>query len=313
MTDGVTVTEVGPRDGLQSLGQQVPTSVKIAIVEELLQAGLRSIEITAFARPDVIPALSDAEEVLSAIPSRYGVDRRVLVPNLRGAERAIAAGPDTLVALVTASESYSRRNQNRGVDELVDEVGRIARLGTEAGLRVEVVLGTAFFCPYEGAIPEEHVERLVQRLLDHRVDGICLGASAGLADPAHVHRLCSRLLQRWPDVPLGLHLHDSNGMALASVVRAHDAGVRRFESAICGIGGGIAMPPGMTVGNVPTEDLVHMLCAMGLPTGLELEPIIAAAGRVAALLGIEPRSHAARGGTPGAVLARARKGEATTA
>ncbi len=301
----VIITEVGPRDGLQSLGRTVPTRDKVAMVETLIAAGLRSIEVTGFARSDVVPALADAEEVLAAIPARPGLDRRVLVPNARGAHRAVDAGPDTLVALLTASESYNRRNQNRGVDELVEEVGRTAAVGREAGLPVEVVLGTAFFCPYEGPIAQERVESLVERLVELGVRAVCLGDSTGMADPAHTYRLCRRLLERWPDVPLALHLHDTNGMALANVLRGWDAGVRRFESAICGIGGGIAMPPGMAMGNLPTEDLVHMLSAMRIATGLDLDRVVAAGQRVATLLGIDARSHALRGGTPAAVRSRA--------
>lgn len=304
-TEPVTITEVGPRDGLQSLGRSIATDGKVAMIEALIAAGLRSIEVTGFARPDVVPALADAEAVLAGVPARPGLDRRVLVPNARGARRAVDAGPDTLVALITASESYSRRNQNRGVEELIDEIGRIASVGDDAGLPVDAVIGTAFFCPYEGPIAEERVESLVERLVERGVRAVCLGASVGMADPAHTYRLCQRLAQRWPDLPLALHLHDTNGMALANALRGLDAGVRRFESAICGIGGGIAMPPGMAVGNVPTEDLVHMLSAMDVPTGLDLDAVLSAGRRVADLLGIDPRSHALRGGTPAAVRARA--------
>lgn len=300
----VVITEVGPRDGLQSLARSLPTGDKVAMIEALIAAGLRSIELTGFARSQVVPALADAEAVLAAVPARAGLDRRVLVPNMRGAQRAVAAGPDTLVALLTASESYSRRNQNRGVAELVEEAGRVVAVGRDAGLPVDAVIGISFFCPYEGHVPEDRVEWIVAQLVDHGVRSVCLGASVGMADPAHTYRLCRRLGERWPELPIALHLHDTNGMALANAVRGMDAGIRRFESAICGIGGGIAMPPGMAVGNVPTEDLLHLLDAMGVPSGLDLDEVLAAGRQVAALLGIAPRSHALRGGTRASIRAR---------
>ncbi len=300
----VVITEVGPRDGLQSLATPIATEEKVAMIETLIAAGLRSIEVTGFARPDVVPALADAEAVLAAILPRPGLDRRVLVPNVRGAQRAVSAGPDTLVALLTASESYSRRNQNRGVIQLVEDACRIVAIGSDAGLPVDAVIGIAFFCPYEGPIPGERIESIAERLVSCGVRSICLGASVGMADPAHTYRLCRRIGERWPDLPLALHLHDTNGMALANAVRGLDAGVRRFESAICGIGGGVAMPPGMAVGNVPTEDLVHMLSAMGVPTGLDLDAVLEAGRQVGQLLAVDPVSHALRGGTPAAVRER---------
>lgn len=304
----VTVTEVGPRDGLQSFPRPVSTDDKIRIIERLVEAGFASIEVTSFSRPDVVPHLADAEQVAARLPRCSRVDYRALVPNRRGAERAVAAGLDTLVALLTVTESYSRKNQNRTVAELVEGVIGILEYGADVGIHVDVVVGTAFFDPYEGDTPEERVEAVFERLVEAGAQRLAVATSVGMANPAQVHHLCRRLLDRWPQLKLAVHLHDTNGMALANALAAMDAGVQRFESAICGIGGGMAMPEGMTeVGNVASEDLVHMLAEMGVHTGVDPMAAVACARQVADILGIETSSRAARGGTKWDVLDGARR------
>lgn len=304
MATEVTVTEVGPRDGLQSFHRHVTTDDKVAMINRLLDAGVRSIEITSFVRPEVIPQMADAEEVMARIGHRDGVDHRALVPNRRGAERATAAGVDTLVALLTVSESYSKKNQNRGVQDLIDGVGAVLHYGREVSVPVDVAVGMAFFDPYEGDTAPERVEWVVQQLIDAGAERMYVATSVGMANPVAVHELCTRLLGRWPQLDLGIHLHNTNGMALANAVAAMDAGVRRFEGAICGIGGGIVMPHGLSVGNVPTEDLAHMFSEMGVDTGLDVDALVSCSHDVASILGIEPLSHAARGGRKMDVLQR---------
>jgi hydroxymethylglutaryl-CoA lyase len=304
IADKVTITEVGPRDGLQGIGRWIPTEDKIAMIDVLLGAGITSIEATSFVHPEVVPQMADAERVMSGIERRPGVTYRALVPNRRGAERAIGAGVDVLVALITVSEAYSRKNQNRGVQDLVRSVDQVLHAGREAGTRVDIAVGMAFFCPYEGPIAEERVEALFSQLIDLGGERFYVATTSGMADPAHVNRLCERLLARWPRIELGIHLHNTNGMALANALAAMDAGVRTFEGSICGLGGGIVMPRGMDVGNVPTEDLVHMLSEMGVHTGIGLSAIGDAARRVAELLGVAPTSYVARGGTKADALRR---------
>lgn len=303
IAERVTVTEVGPRDGLQSLGRTIPTEDKIKMIDLLVDAGITSIEATSFVRPEVIPELADAEAVMSGIGRRPGVQYRALVPNRRGAQRAIAAGVDVMVGLITVSETYSCKNQNRGVDDLVASMGEILEESRTSGVPAEIAVGMAFFCPYEGPIAEQQVEDLFARLIDLGGERFYVATSVGMADPAHVNRLCSRLLAKWPDLHLGIHLHNTNGMALANALAAMDAGVTTFEGSICGIGGGIVMPHGMAVGNAPTEDLVHMFDEMGIDTGLDVERLSAAALEIASLLGVEPTSYVTRGGNKKAVLA----------
>jgi hydroxymethylglutaryl-CoA lyase len=262
------------------------------MIEILVDAGINSIEATSFVHPRVVPQMADAEQVMSGIERRPGVTYRALVPNRRGAERAITARTDVLVALITVSETYSRKNQSRGVQDLVRSVDEILQAGRHSGTRVDIAVGTAFFCPYEGPMAEERVESIFSQLID-------LGG---------VHRLCARLLSRWPQIELGIHLHNTNGMALANALAAMDAGVRTFEGSICGLGGGIVMPHGMAAGNVPTEDLVHMFSEMGVRTEVDLSSIGAAARKIADLIGVDATSYVARGCTKAETLL---KGQAT--
>ena len=309
--DSVMIREVAPRDGLQSLGKPIATDQKIQMIDLLSETGFAAIEVTGFAHPRVIPQLADAEEVVAGITRRSGVDYRALVPNIRGAERALTAGVDTLVALMTASESYSQRNQNRSVDELIDEALKILRLGRDAGVAVDVAVGIAFFCPYEGVVPEEQVESIFARLIDGGATSLYVATTVGMANPRQVYSLCSRLLRRWPDVDLAIHLHNTNGMALANGLAAMQAGVRTFEGAVCGIGGGIAMPEELGgVGNVATEDLVHLFEECGVDTGLDVDEVTAAARSIGDLLDVRPASYITRGGSRAQVLAHRTGGDA---
>jgi hydroxymethylglutaryl-CoA lyase len=304
--DRVTVTEVGPRDGLQNFPAAVSTDDKVRMIELLTEAGFTSLEVTSFVRPDVVPQMADAGEVMARMERRGDVDYRALVPNVRGAQRAVEAGVDTLVALLTVTEGYSRKNQNRSVEELIAGAQGVLAYGREVGAAVDIAVGTAFFDPYEGDTPPERVEWVVEQLVAAGASRMCIAASVGMANPAEVNRLCRRLLERWPDVEFGMHLHNTNGMGLANTVAAMDAGIRRFEGAICGIGGGIVMPHGMaSAGNSASEDLVHLFSEMGVETGLDVDRVVAAATKVADLLGIEPGSHAARGGRKVDVLRHA--------
>ena len=300
----IRIVEVGPRDGLQSLPHTYPTDIKVEMVEALARAGLEKIEVTGFVRPEVIPQLADAEELLARLQRFDGCVYRALVPNRRGAERAVASGVDELVGLITASETYNRKNQNMSVDENVAAISSIAEVAARAGTPFVVAIGIAMFCPYEGDVPATRVLSLIERMRADGVEEFYLATSVGLDGPRAVHDLASRIVDRWPDLTLGLHLHDTNGMALANALAGLDAGVTVFEGSICGIGGGIRMPHGMPhFGNVATEDLVHMFGESGVDTGVELDALLAAARAVEELLGLETTFSAAlRGGTKAHVL-----------
>jgi hydroxymethylglutaryl-CoA lyase len=273
--------------------------VKIAMVEALADAGLRTIEVTSFVRPDVVPNLADAEAVLTGIRRREGVIYRALAPNRRGAERALAAGADELLALITASETYSRKNQNMSLEESLVATEELAAVAAVAGVPVVAAIGLAIYCPYEGRMPVERILAIVDRVRACGIESAYVATSAGLDGPRDVFELCSAVLAHAPGVRLGVHLHDTNGMALANALAAAQAGATFFEGAACGIGGGIRMPDGYPpCGNVPTEDLLNLFHELGVDTGVDVDAAVGAARTVRDLLELDSSpSHALAGAT----------------
>ena len=313
LPDSIDVVEVGLRDGLQSLPRVVPTGTKLELLELLLDAGLTRLEVTAFARPDVLPQLADGAELLARAPRRHGVVLRALAPNLRGARRALDAGADELLAVVCCSESYSLRNQNMSIRRSLEEALDIHGLAAGAGVPVTVALGLAFFCPYEGDTPAARVLELVAELRRAGVDRLYVATSSGMADPAHVSALCRAMLDAHPEARLGIHLHDTNGMGLANALAAADAGIRTFEGSVGGLGGGIAMPAALPgCGNVATDDLVAMFEQMGVATGVDVGRLREAGRAVATALGVPSRSRLSQVGTKADVLARTRAAAPTS-
>ena len=308
LPDSVTVVEVGPRDGLQSLDRVYPVETKVQMVETLADAGFPKIEVTGFVRPDIIPQLADGEEVFARMRRVDGCTYRALVPNRRGAERAVAAGADELLGLITASESYNRKNSNMSVDENLDQIEQIADVARAGGKRLVVAIGVCMFCPYDGELPESRVTEMIERMYSRGIDEYYVATSTGLDGPLRVQRLTSMILDRWPELTLGLHMHNTNGMALANALAAMQVGVSFFEGSICGIGGGIRMPYGMAhYGNVATEDLVHMFTEMGVDCGVGLDPVLEAGRGIKDLLGLETTfSYALQGGTKATVLEQGR-------
>lgn len=306
--DRVTLVEVGPRDGLQSLERAYPTATKVKMVDILAQSGLKKIEVTGFVRPDKIPQLADAAELFAAIERRPGVVYRALCPNRKGAERAVAAGVDEILGLITASETYNLKNSDMSVEENLVQAGQMAKVARDAGIPIVMAIGVCMFCPYEGELPESRILEMIERMRADGIEEFYLATSVGLDGPRKVHRTFSMIKERWPEMPLGVHLHNTNGMSLANALAAMDAGVTRFEGSICGIGGGIRMPYGMAhYGNVATDDLAHMFFEMGIDTGIELDRLIHAGRAIREWLELDTTfSYALNGGTKKAVLERGR-------
>lgn len=299
----VTVVDVSPRDGLQSFHRWVDTEVKVAMVDRLSDAGFPVIEVTNFAHPRVIPHLRDAEEVMARIKRRPGTTYRTLAPNPRGAERAVAAKSDEVQALITASESYNRKNQNMSIEQGVDAAIETFRIAEGAGIPVVMAIGMSFWCSYDGRIPEERVLGLVRRFREAGMRRFYLAGSLGMEDPAHVNGLFRQVRTEFPDVEIGFHVHNLSGMATANILAALDGGASFVEGSICGIGGGIMTPTSMSsVGNLPTEDIVHMLNEMGIDTGLSTEAVTDAAHDIAAMLDIRPQSYVTQSGTRARIM-----------
>jgi hydroxymethylglutaryl-CoA lyase len=301
--DEISVVEVGPRDGLQSLPKWIDTDDKVRMVDRLSDAGFPVIEVTGFVSPRAIPNLRDAEEVFERVKRRPGTVYRALVPNARGAERAAAAKVGEMLGLITVSRTYLRKNQNMTLDEAVEQATAAFRIADRAGIPFVQAIGMAMWCPYEGPIPEAEVLGLVRSFRSAGMRRFYVAGSLGMEDPRHTGRLIARIYDAHPDVEVGFHVHNLAGWGQANVLAALDAGARWIEGSICGIGGGVTLPSALGgVGNLPTEDIVAMLDLVGVRTGLDPDAIAAAARDVAALLGIEARSHAASGATRREIL-----------
>jgi hydroxymethylglutaryl-CoA lyase len=298
----MVIAEVGPRDGLQSFPHWIDTDTKIAIIDRLSDLGLSVIEASSFAHPKVVPHLRDAEEVFERIKRRPGTIYRALVPNARGAERGAKVGVDEMLGLITISATYTRKNQNMTTDQAIAENLESFRIAEASSIPFVMALGMAFWCAYEGLIPEENVIAVVRRLHDGGIRRFYLAGSLGMEDPVHVNRLFRRLGELFPAASFGFHIHNLSGMATANILAALDANVTWLEGAICGIGGGIAMPTKLgSLGNFPTEDLVTMLAEMGIETGIDPWRVVTISREIATILGIDPQSHRGNGATRNAV------------
>jgi hydroxymethylglutaryl-CoA lyase len=292
----VRIREVGPRDGFQNEPETISTADKVALIDLLSATGLRRIEVTSFVRPDVIPQLSDATEVLAAVQRRQGVAFSVLIPNERGLERALEMRDrfDEVSVFLSASETHNRHNVNRSVaDSLAGLEPTLSRAG-EVGLRCEGVIATSFGCPYEGEVPVDRVFEIAERLAAAGCEEVGFGDTTGMANPRQVHEFFAAAQERLAGVELTAHFHNTRGQGLANVVAALEEGVESFESSF-GELGGCPVPPGST-GNVSSEDVVSMLHEMGVETGIELPRLIEASRAAQEVLGRPLGAHVLRAG-----------------
>ena len=279
----VTITEVGPRDGLQNEALFVETEQKVELIERLAATGVRRIEAASFVSPKAIPQMRDAADLMTRLPRRPGVTYVALVPNAVGARSAIAARAGELATVVSASEEHNRKNVNRSIVESLAEIEIVAGLATEAGLPWAGYISTAFGCPYEGAVPLEHVVRIAKQLRELGAYAIALGDTIGAANPRQVSEHVRALQDALPGTPLRMHFHDTRGTALANVLAALEAGVDSFDGSVGGLGG-CPYAPG-AAGNVATEDVVYMLREMGIDTGIDLATLADTARWVEGLVG----------------------------
>ena len=271
----VTITEVGPRDGLQNESSAIPLEQKIALIDSLSEAGLTRTEAASFVSPKAIPQMANAADVMAGIRRRPGVTYIGLVPNEVGARNAIEARVDEIAVVVSASESHNRANVNRTIAESFEAIAAVASLCREAAIPLSGYISTAFGCPYEGAVDAARVFDIAERLRETGAEAIALGDTIGIASPRQVSEIVNDFFDRMPHTPLRLHFHDTRGMALANVVAAMEAGASQFDGSVGGLGG-CPYAPGAS-GNVATEDLVAMLHAMRIETGVRLDALLEAA------------------------------------
>jgi hydroxymethylglutaryl-CoA lyase len=276
MEPDVLVSEVGPRDGLQSVARTMPTDAKFAWIDALHAAGVREIEVASFVPAKLLPQMADAADVVRHAVTLPGITVMALVPNLKGAEAAITAGVHKLTIPVSASAAHSMANVRRTREQMVEEARAIAAFRRDHAPRVAVEVGisTAFGCTLQGEVPEDEVVHLAAQLVAAGVDEVGLSDTTGMANPAQVRRLFQRVRAEIGDRTGAAHMHNTRGLGLANCLAAHDVGVRTFDASLGGLGG-CPYAPGAS-GNVVTEDLVFMFEVMGIATGIDLEKLIAA-------------------------------------
>ncbi|HEX3824117.1 MAG TPA: hydroxymethylglutaryl-CoA lyase [Mycobacteriales bacterium] len=297
----ISVREVGPRDGLQNEAP-VSTEAKVELLDALSGTGVRRIEAVSFVHPRAIPQMADADEVWQRIDRHDDVRYSALVPNLRGAQRALGAGFGEIEVVVSASDTHNRKNVNRSTEESLDETAELVTLAHDAGATVQVIVSTAWGCPYEGDVPTERVVAVADRAIRDGADAISFGDTTGMATPGRVIRLIGELRSAHPETALNLHFHNTRGAGLANVLAAMELGVADFDASVGGLGG-CPYAPGAS-GNVATEELIHMVEDMGVDTGINLEAMIDAAATAERLVGRTLPSQVLRAGprtrtTPG--------------
>jgi hydroxymethylglutaryl-CoA lyase len=287
----VRIREVGPRDGFQNEPEVIATANKVRLIEQLGRTGLRRIEVTSFVRPDVIPQLADAEQVLDAVRLPDLVSVSVLIPNERGLERALRHRSRfaEINGFLSASETHNRKNVGRSIEESLAGLERTFGRARSEELRCEGVISTSFGCPYEGHVPVERVIGIARRLVDAGCVEIGFGDTTGMANPIQVREFFAAAIEALPDVELTAHFHNTRGQGLANVLAALESGVESFESSF-GELGGCPVPAGAT-GNIATEDLVSMLHEMGIETGIDLRALIEASRAAQEVLGRSLGSH----------------------
>jgi hydroxymethylglutaryl-CoA lyase len=278
----VYIHEVSVRDGLQIEPAFVSTDDKVELINGLSRTGVAKIEVTSFTSPKAIPALADAEAVMARIDRVAGVQYAALVPNVRGASRALACRLDELNVVMSASRTHNLANLRMTPEQSLEQFAEIARLAY-GHAAVNASLSTAFGCPFEGHVSSARVMELIERIHDAGIAQVTLCDTTGMANPAQVHALCSAVRARWPEVTFTAHFHDTRAMGLANALAALHAGIDRFDASLGGLGG-CPFAPGAS-GNVCTEDLVHMLAAMGYDTGVDLEALLGWARRMPEIVG----------------------------
>jgi hydroxymethylglutaryl-CoA lyase len=269
----IKIVEVGPRDGLQSEPEILPTDSKVAFIEKAIEAGIRRLEVASFVHPKLVPQMADAEALIEKLPEVDGVSYIGLIMNERGLDRALTTKINEIGMVVVASDTYNRKNQGVGTDESVAAWHSIGAKARSAGLRANVMIASAFGCPYEGEVKVERVVELAKQVVESEPAELGIADSIGVAVPNQVTELLGRVAEVVGDIPLRCHFHNTRNTGLANAHAAVEAGVTYLDASIGGIGG-CPFAPAAT-GNIPTDDLLYMLDRSGVHTGVNLEKIIA--------------------------------------
>jgi hydroxymethylglutaryl-CoA lyase len=288
----VRLVEVGPRDGLQNEKTIVPTAVKVALIDRLAAAGFAAIEATSFVSPKWVPQMADAADVMAGIRREPGVRYAVLTPNMKGFEAALAAKADEVAVFVAASETFSRKNINCGIDESVERARPIFAAAKAAGLRVRGYISCVLGCPYEGDVDPRKVADVAEALFALGAYEVSLGDTIGVGTAGRTAALFARVAERVPVTALAGHFHDTYGQALTNLYAAMETGVATFDCSVAGLGG-CPYAIGAT-GNVASEDVVYLMNGLGIDTGIDLTRLRIAGQEISDFLGRPPVSRVAR-------------------
>jgi hydroxymethylglutaryl-CoA lyase len=291
MSDSVRIVEVGPRDGLQNEKTPVGVADRIAFIEALLGAGLRTVEVGAFVSPKAIPQMVNSDEVLRGVDHHPDAEFHVLVPNEKGYEAARAAGAKVIAVFASASEGFSRANINCSVAESIERFKPVVERARADGVRVRGYVSCVLGCPFDGEVKPRAVAGVADALWDLGCYEISLGDTIGVGTPLKARQLLRAVAGTVPVSGLAMHFHDTYGQALANLYAGMEEGVRVIDSAAGGLGG-CPYAPGAT-GNVATEDVVYMLEGMGIATGVDMAKLVAATNEVSRLIGRPPASRVA--------------------
>jgi hydroxymethylglutaryl-CoA lyase len=268
----VSILEVGPRDGLQSEPEILPTEVKKEFITRTINAGIKNIEVTSFVHPKKVPQMADAEKLVESLPDRDDVNYIGLIMNQRGFERARDCGIDEVGMVIVSTDTYNMKNQNVVTQQSIDNWLDIASSAKSAGIRTSVVIACSFGCPYEGEVDPEHIASIAEQILKGEPDVIGLADSVGVAVPNQVKTTFALIKDLAPTIPLRTHLHNTRNTGLANAAAAVEAGVSIIDASTGGIGGCPFAPK--ATGNIPTDDLLYMLDRSGIETGVNLKEIV---------------------------------------
>ena len=288
MKEAVRIVEVGPRDGLQNEPKEVPTAVKVELIERLADAGLPAVEVTAFVSPKWVPQMADHTEVLERVRRKPGVDYPVLAPNLKGFEAARAAGATEIAIFGAASEAFSRKNINCSIAESLERFRPVAETARASDIKVRGYVSCVLGCPYEGDIAPQRVAGVVKALYDMGCYEISLGDTIGTGTPGKTRAMIQACAEQVPMEKLAGHYHDTYGQALANIYASLELGVGTFDASVAGLGG-CPYAEGAS-GNVATEDVVYMLNGLGVRTGVDLDQLVGIGRWICGVLGREPSS-----------------------
>ena len=292
--DHVRIVDVSPRDGLQNESESVPTAVKQALINDLIAAGVKKLEVTSFVSPKWVPQMGDNSDLMMALSDtrRDDVTYSVLVPNMRGFDNALHYCPDEVVIFGSASETFSQKNINCSIDESIERFAPVVVAAKQNGIKVRGVISCTVGCPYEGEIDPSQVAYVTKRMVEIGAEQIGIADTIGVGTPIKVQRALQAAFDYIDVAKISGHFHDTYGQALSNTLAALELGISEFDTSVAGLGG-CPYAKGAT-GNVATEDVVYMLHGMGITTGIDLDKLVVAGERISEFLGRRNDSNVAR-------------------